>query len=789
MRYETKVMINDERGSIFLWLGVTVFLALTTLGYLYFNNARLAAYTHLQAIAEAAAIAGAQKLCPADGCLEQAYQAAVTTINHNFSLQNNGYERIELNDDFLPPVEITEPSHDPYKRSYTSKRTNLEVQIYPGWLSQDPNDTDIPRFSKLDNQWLADNPGIPPQLVMNSFVVEIKLIGLTSVVGFPIGGSDTAKINGRAIARSGPNLPVAIAPFAIPACALISEEGKFEQEEICYGDRLFTQSDRYLPKVSEFLPFTVSYEEALKGIGPFVKPANNVAESYLAYYEYQDKVDAETKRLAAFKNNQFGVRPSFFYGPCSKDINECNIKRKINYSLDQDNSSFDGEYATFGGWTNYAYSHISDHYGVVGHTNSSLNEGKLIYLLKNKIKDELFKEDYWATIGQAFYVWHDGLKLEDTGNMIWDKLIKSGDPSYFFGTNSALINNEITMSSNRALGLASLPNFPNLEVLPDQPLPYPTLAPSILPVVNPVPSGFSSAEAIFFNDARMESNSSAAIDTDRYPTLLRDQFSNGLCNSKRMRLDCGGKTDILDAWGVSNCTAGKSEQATHFGPSYSLTQQEQFVDYAGQTFTLKSLPKDKDYPTNNVWQAKVPIIAEDGPNARPCIIGANKAKPSINNDSQYVVIGFVDVDIFDLDIGTPPVEPPALQTYSFTTPIVPLENTNNPELSSPDYHDYHLKHYQVSADIKIPAIPDNPKETTLPGTGPNPWIFQIDDPAVPTQTNTPIACNLVRARVACDNNFISSSQNHGPRRAELVSASLIPNTFDANSQNVEQEQQ
>lgn len=760
-------MNKSETGNFFVWMGMTIFLTLTVLGYLYFNNTRLAAYTHLQAIAEAAAISGAQQLCPADGCLDNAFASAITTINHNFSLQHTGYKKISLE-----PLPAVDPGLAPYRQSYLSvdRSTTLEVIIYPGWITPDAHDSTKQNFTHLDSAWLLDNPGIPPQFVMNSLVVEIKLKGLTSIVGFSVGNSGDTIIKAKALARSGPVSPVPTVPFAIPVCSLVNESGSFNQEEICYGDRLFTQSDRYLPDVHDFLPFGVSYQEAMEGIGPFKKPDGGIADEYLNHYNYLDQADAETKRLEAFKQNKFGVRPSFFYGPCSKDINECNIKRQINYSLDSNNTSADNEYSTFGGWTNYAYNHISDHFGVVGHTKSNLaqNEsallGELITIKNKGASNEL------AFIGQPFAILHQGLKFSASGNAIWELIKAQGEKSYFFGDLS-LLNNEVTLSSNRTAGLAHLPNFPNLELLPDQPLTIPTLPTTIIPAGNPETNSFRRTVDLFFNDARLESNQSPTFNPTSYPTMLRDQFSNGLCRSRRMMLKCEGDVDLLTADKASvatKCSSNLSQQHTHFeSTSYNYTKQSEFSDYTGTSVSARVAPKEPDL-NDKVWKTKIPIIAETGKYAASCL-GANLSKPRINPRGDYQIIGFVDIDIFDLDIGDAPLTTPVEQTAIRTT--APEVLTTNPNPDDPNFHDYHLKHYLVRTDLKVPVTPD---DSSNPNAGPNPWQFQIDDPLSATPSNTPKSCNLVRARVACNNNFISSSQNYGPRRAEIINSSIIP---------------
>ena len=111
----------------------------------------------------------------------------------------------------------------------------------------------------------------------------------------------------------------------------------------------------------DILPFGVSLEEFREGLSPLEGTEDSAYTEH--YYQNSTTAQAINSRRDSYQNLEYGVRPTFFYGPCSDDINECNISRQINYSFDKDNTVYDNEYRTFG-WANYAYSNIADHYGV-----------------------------------------------------------------------------------------------------------------------------------------------------------------------------------------------------------------------------------------------------------------------------------------------------------------------------------------------------------------------------------------------------------------------------------------
>jgi hypothetical protein len=110
-----------------------------------------------------------------------------------------------------------------------------------------------------------------------------------------------------------------------------------------------------------------------------------------------------------------------------------------------------------------------------------------------------------------------------------------------------------------------------------------------------------------------------------------------------------------------------------------------------------------------VWQIKIPVIADFARAAPPCA-GVNQAvsDPAVNPGGENYVIGFVDVIIFDSDIGADP-----------------------PPLEGPDW-----------------CGDQNP----FPGF---PWGYQY-------------RCNMVRARVLCGTNFLAATTNIGWNVPTLV---------------------
>lgn len=125
---------------------------------------------------------------------------------------------------------------------------------------------------------------------------------------------------------------------------------------------------------------------------------------------------------------------------------------------------------------------------------------------------------------------------------------------------------------------------------------------------------------------------------------------------------------------------------------------------------------------STVWRVRVPVIAEEGANSLGChsvqIPDRTTATrdPYVEPNRTYRVIGFVDMIIYDVDIGRPPANYQIQEAYSV-------------DLANPQFEDF-----------------------------PEAMRFQQN-------------CNNVRARVTCGNNFIPSSASQGFPVPRLINPS------------------
>lgn len=119
-----------------------------------------------------------------------------------------------------------------------------------------------------------------------------------------------------------------------------------------------------------------------------------------------------------------------------------------------------------------------------------------------------------------------------------------------------------------------------------------------------------------------------------------------------------------------------------------------------------------------LWRVPVAVIADpQGPGCQGASGAA--ADPPVAVDHPYEVIGFIDLNVYDVDIGSPSPAP--------SHPCSQLPSGFNAAAVSAQY----------------------------------PWGFQRNP-------GTLDSCNLVRTRIACDTEFVASSRSSGPGQPLLV---------------------
>jgi hypothetical protein len=145
---------------------------------------------------------------------------------------------------------------------------------------------------------------------------------------------------------------------------------------------------------------------------------------------------------------------------------------------------------------------------------------------------------------------------------------------------------------------------------------------------------------------------------------------------------------------------------------------------------IPDVPPGITLPEVPVWRVKAAVIANRL--GQGCSgIAASSFDPAIAGNDPYEVIGFVDLHVYDVDIGR---DAPSYQNFaSYAHPCGATAG-------------YRFE----GAGMVTERYPWGFQRT--PGT-PNPGLDR---------------CNLVRTRIVCDTEFIPSSENSGPSKPSLV---------------------
>lgn len=793
---------NSETGAIFLWLTVLLPLILLLGSYLYFSNSATLIRSQLQLASDAASLAGSRTLCSKRSCYNDAITAAATTLLNYTAHGGNGNNSLSVDmDDLIENDEDDDSYTEPAVWNYPER--NLKVSILRGfWIEVNDTtktvfdcaatSTDEFCFESMEGNWQEEHPGMPVRLIANSVKVEVQRTNVTGI--FNLLSSVNSIVTGSSVALAGPLGEEVIAPFAIPVCALLDDDGDFNKEDVCKGDRLFTRSDRYLPEKADIASVS-DYIDKYPWPGiPFYLPLTNPTK--LTADGYKD-----------INDSKLGVMPGFFYHPCSEDLPECGRFMQTNGSGGQFNVT--GEYTTgvlssrankdlieTQPWIFNSYNNVADHYGVVGApsnpTESNINTELGRWHDPKNINDK-------TSIGKSFTILHDGLTDESTGDTLWKRIINSDSKGSADDDNPLAKNTAIGEIDKNWDAIWLGPNLTTLwdfiyqlhiyfNYDEDDPYDYSLVtwknAPSPAYVNDNKPDWYTSPTEL---PTYSEENSAYYKD----PKNLRHR---GLCGSRRVSLGCyptGSDTftPLEDVSNKEDCVSKSFNETISSSQPNAIPPNviQNFLDLTGGVYELYTKLKNDSgtqYTDDTpVWKVKVPIIANTSASAKPCqgINGATAEPPITGNN--YITVGFVDTHIYDLDIRDiysngaeslqAPFEQNRLKNYD-SLPITAttefgtyLDTYTSGETGS--YEDLGVPTNNGGSRLSAPLIPSGlPDEfatgydpldptslydagATATATGPNPWNFEID--------KNPVPCNLVRARIACNTDFIPSSSN------------------------------
>ena len=796
--------MKNQIGTFYLWFSVIIPVLLLIVAFLYFNVNRSSLRVEMQMAADAAAVAGAKILCSRRDCYSDSRTAAINILNQFLISTHVGRNNIQLEGE--PNADRDGDSVNDY---WSYPEQGVDVWINRGmWVENhqhinqklfDCEHTSAAEycFESMEGNWQKHYPGIPVSAVANA--IEIKIETKLSPTFNYFFALDNFNMHETAVALSGTSEEVPVAPFALPVCALLDTTGEFQKDELCRADRVFTAVDRFKPDVSEFESFGNDCIEIQSLMGhppgswanwyPELRGSTFPAGANAYVYSWQDfGYSSYDDCLAKRSSNQskFGVRPTFFYGPCSNNIRECNINRMLNTAYLKPVADTYEAY----GWSNYGLENFADHYGLVGSTNSN-------YSSESSLANNL--SALTAKIGQEFYFIQQGFKSTSSAELLWQQIINSATKAV--DTDIGSLSNypgKIAFSTNYDVGLES-------KYVP----PYNYSMSSYYQ------SSFYNLFAYTYNSQKIGPNYNWTIPATspfyipyrRFPSpyirnLKRDYITDGICRSRRMSLGCRhlGTGNFVRLEDIANPDVDCRADLNYFFnyDALTLTAKDLHTDHFGNNIEL-SVDSAVTANQDNVWQIRIPIVAdptrvelnESGEQVFTCQgINDQTFESAIANNTRFVVVGFNLLNIFDLDIGDFDSNPqskqaPFSQVYKNNYSKSTLLTYSNPYTSIPPYQYYEktiegayadISQYNSNAHfantpwpwngnvkIRTPYIPTGePDSDGNPSfTGPNPWYLKVDGQVR--------ACNLVRARIDCATDYIPSSDfNTGEGRIAKI---------------------
>ena len=223
-------------------------------------------------------------------------------------------------------------------------------------------------------------------------------------------------------ARGDPSAIEEVAPFAIPACALVHYQGDYAKEAICLGDRFFTRSDRHCPDGDcrihpGFLYQADTWQENSMHI-----PLTGGA------FEVIDARDTSTFR-EHIRGRGYSWEQQTFISPVDNDPGHPwgTSSRWLN-NINHDDSA-----------SSIPIYDYSDHFGLVGKpiSGSAFTQADLKLQIRDAIRTGAGTVQ--AAIGQEFQVLHSGLDEASHGTDVWNQIKNRGlgeDSYHQFDTQS-----------------------------------------------------------------------------------------------------------------------------------------------------------------------------------------------------------------------------------------------------------------------------------------------------------------------------------------------------------------
>lgn len=445
--------------------------------------------------------------------------------------------------------------------------------------------------------WQETFPQLPDFFAANAIYVEAIV---------PLGsgrGRSRLSLRARSYAVAGKVTDeVCVAPFAVPVCALINNDGEYDKDNSCLYERMFTESNRYCDKNEDG-------ELVECGIVPgslfrAYPKENGKADDILTQADYYFNEDTDLKFTRLVKEDPDCL---FF---CS--FEETFLDVPVNLTCDYKSSPAPEKESP------------ADFFGLVGmpqtwleesnQNSSEANDNEELY---QQLFERIASESSFcmkAKIGDDFKVLYTGLTSPESADSFSQALLANSDEADSFGSKYEVIFHSM---------LTKNPDF--LQVSEEDTIDIVAKHAELGCATTTTRHGMCNSQ-LFYYDTQ------CLVRQDMYSQIPENSFYLGQPLYSENMLACPINPD--------------DQPLPIFRPS-NIPEQE----FADPNELLKTSP------SHRTWTVVVPVVAPKGrgkTNATCAGILSQTKDPLLDEDTEYTIVGYTKMNFFDHDIGNRP---------------------------------------------------------------------------------------------------------------------------------------
>jgi hypothetical protein len=631
MKKSSKRVIKSQSGIAIPILAVTIVVCLIFAALSFNISYWKVVRGELETAADAAATAGASALCFEIGCYDDALESARRVLSRHV-LHGNVGDAAGMDLTGSGPV---------WQAGGTGSNLRITIQRgrwwgggeKPAWVNVVSSSVPFEPFDEVSGDWQARHPGLPRFVAANAVYVKIERPKQKFLLWS--GGSGEYQVFAEAVAAKSEMKQQCMAPFAVPVCSLMNNLGKIYSPLNCMQDLYFANEQRYCTDptdcymLPEFAYRPIHHSPEFQ-FTTFVDAMIDLYMDELGIPAWPPAFRTAIKSFIMDILNEVGIPFTEFEGNVQKvegwgDDGECTAAN-LGQCVD---GRFVCQFSDYKAVPFTMLRDMQDWYGVVGAPPVSAG-GTVTETYIQEILAERGCVD--AKVGQPYSVLAGGLTQVATDDLIWNQIYRA-DP----GTGSPVVD-------------ATHPLLKDTDLLR-------------LAVFAKMPQSSSYCQPL---------GGMAGIITD-YMGVAPNSETAGICNSHRVHYD----DTCLSDWqtgGLNPASCGHKAYKTF---DWYGTGGGSFSGSFPETLYPCRAP-GVDWGNSTVWQVPVAVIADASASARPCTgqdtppgasmdlssLYLGTEDPPVNAANPYEIIGFIKMNIFDVDVGRLSPAPPTTCNYA-----------------------------------------------------------------------------------------------------------------------------